>query len=131
MIARKNDHDRIWIRPRNVYQGRENCGSRALIEGLHDSLGRPIRKARKIIALVRSHDGIHDLTWGYAPFRSVPGLLKECSATEKWAKLLRPIISPHTLRQFSQADAVSSSQDKTPTMRRGSCSRTVRPGYFF
>ena len=131
MIARKNDHDRIWIRPRNVYQGRENCGSRALIGRLHDSLGRPIRKAGKIKALLRSHDGIHDLPWRYAPFRSVPGLLKECSATEEWAKLLRPIVPPHRLRQFSQPDAVSSSQDKAPTMRRGRCSRSVRPGNFF
>ena len=130
MIARKNNHDRIRIFPRHVYQGRENCWSRALIGRLHDSLRRPIRKAGKIVLFVRLRDGIQDLVWGHAPFRPMPGVLQERPVTEKGAKLLRPIGSPHRLRQFSQPDAISSSQDNAPTMRLGRCERTVPPRDF-
>jgi hypothetical protein len=98
MIARKNNHDRIRISPRDVYQGRENCRSRAPIGRLHNSLRRAIRKAGKIVLFVRLRDRIQDLVWGHAPFRPMPRVLQERAVTEKRAELLRPIGSPYRLR---------------------------------
>jgi hypothetical protein len=94
MIAGKND----YIALRNMHQGRENGRSGARIGRLHYSLRRSIRKAGQIVLLVRLRDGIQNLVWGHAPFRPLPGVLKEGAVTEERAKLFRPIGTPHPLR---------------------------------
>jgi hypothetical protein len=75
-LAGQDQHDRIPICLSDAHQSRENCGSRAFVERLHDSLRWPVGQIAKIVVLVRSREGEQDLLCRDASFRALSGIFQ-------------------------------------------------------